>query len=126
MPYRLSVLLVCCLGCFGTQPTSSSGSRSVSIESIGQCLTNAGVELYGASWCQFCQQQLLLFGPDAEQVPYTDCDPNAELEFIQECTTDGVPFGTILPVWIFADGSRLYGVREPAVIARVAGCPYDE
>ncbi|MFA5853535.1 MAG: hypothetical protein WC866_00455 [Patescibacteria group bacterium] len=123
MPYQLSVLLVIFLACSGPNSTGLSTTTSEHGESIVQCLTRKEVRLYGASWCNFCQEQLLLFGDDVAGLPYTDCDPKGELDFRETCTEQGVPYGTIIPVWIFKDGSRLYGVRHPDVIAVVADCP---
>lgn len=123
MPYRLSVLLVTVLACTGPSPSGLPATSPKLHESIVQCLVRKGVHLYGASWCSFCQKQLLLFGDDVAGLPYMDCDPKGELDFSEACTEQGVPYGTIIPVWIFKDGSRLYGVRHPDVIAAVAGCP---
>jgi hypothetical protein len=123
MPQRLSALLAIFLACSGSNSLRLATTNPERDESVVQCLARKDVRLYGASWCNFCQDQLLLFGADATSLSYTDCDPNGELNFIEACAAHDVPYGTTLPVWIFADGSRLYGVRHPDVIAAVAGCP---
>lgn len=93
-------------------------------ETLVQCLVRRQAHLYGASWCKPCHAQLALFDdPDTQAALYTDCSPDG-IGFTAACEADGVPYGTVIPVWIFKDGSRLYGVRHPAVIAAVAGCPY--
>lgn len=120
MPYRLMIFCLVLAGCHPS-PASERADR----ESLAECLARTGAHLYGASWCPACHEQLMLFGPDASEVPYTDCDPSGyQGDFIEECPANGVPYGTTLPIWIFPDGSRLTGVRDLATIADVAGCPF--
>lgn len=124
MLYRLCLLWVLVLGCSRTGSLEPSAAAArLQNESVVQCLAREGVHLYGASWCGFCQEQLSLFGGEAANLPYTDCDSGGESAFIETCVEHGVSYGTAIPVWIFADSSRLYGIRDPAVIAAVAGCP---
>lgn len=117
MPYRLMIF---CLVLAGCHPSPTPTRR----ESLAACLTRTGAHLYGASWCPACHEQLMLFGPDASQVPYTDCDPAGDGAFLPECEALGVTFDGVLPVWTFPDGSRLFRVRDLAVIADIAACPY--
>ena len=118
MPLRLVILLALLSAC-APPPASEPSPAS---ESLGACLASAGVRLYGASWCPQCHKQLQLFGPEAADIPYTDCSPEGSLGFVSACEQGGVPYGTTLPVWIFPDGTRLYGVRDPFEIAATAGC----
>lgn len=92
-------------------------------ESLAKCLARVDAHLYGASWCHWCHVQLKLFGPDAPDVPYTDCDPQGTLDYVPECAAKGLDMSTPVPIWLFKDGSRLVGVRSLRSIALVAGCP---
>lgn len=122
MPYRLSVLFLAFTAC--AAPSAPRSTPVLTLESAAQCLARKGARLYGASWCPPCHAQLDLYGAEAAQVPYTDCAPAGQTDFLEACSSIGISFDTVLPVWIFEDGSRLYGVRHPDVIAAVADCPY--
>lgn len=89
-------------------------------ETLGQCLTRKGVRLYGAHWCKPCHRQLELFGADAKNVPYTDCQPEGTIGNILECEALGID---TYPTWIFADGLRIYGVRSLKWLATSTDCP---
>ena len=121
MPPRLTVIFLILIACGSPQ---AGPKPATPVEPLAECLVRKGAHLYGASWCKPCHEQLALFGDQSALVPYTDCVSEGSLDFIQECADAGVPFGTVIPVWVFKDGSRLYGVRHPIVLAAVAHCPY--
>jgi len=122
-PFSL-ILALCLAGCAsGPRPILSAPPPAVSSGAIADCLARKGAHLYGASWCHWCHVQLRLFGPAAGRVPYVDCNPDKTLRLAPVCAAQGFTEESRFPIWIFKDGSRLYGVRDPAVLAAVAGCP---
>lgn len=82
-------------------------------QSLGQCLSEAGVTMYGSDRCQNCQDQKMLFDDDFENVDYINCDFQREL-----CRERGVTF---YPVW--AKGNDiLVGVQSLNQLSTFSGC----
>ena len=83
---------------------------------FAQCLTEAGVKMYGTEWCQHCKAQKALFGKKSFKfVDYIDCDRD-ELK----CAVAGVPG---YPTWIFSDGSKESGTQSLETLSLKTGCP---
>ncbi|EDZ93876.1 Vitamin K epoxide reductase [Limnospira maxima CS-328] len=60
--------------------------------SLAQHLTNVGAAMYGAYWCNFCQQQKQLFGRQAiNYLTYIECDPAGENPQPDLCQAKGIP-----------------------------------
>ena len=89
-------------------------------ESLAKCLARKGVRLFGAHWCQPCHEQLDLFGKDAPDVPYTDCQPEGSVANIPEC--DKLDIQTY-PTWRFPDGYKALGVRSLKWLSESTSCP---
>ncbi len=77
------------------------------------CLTDAGAAMYGTDRCPHCQEQKRLFGKAFAEVTYYNCD------YARECIEQNI---SRYPTWIFADGSRLYGRQDLAVLAEKTQC----
>lgn len=65
------------IGC-GTTPQFTSEQTTA----LAQCLTKAGVKMYGTPTCSHCLDQKAMFGDSFKDINYIDCSatPNA-------CTT---------------------------------------
>lgn len=88
-------------------------------DSLAQCIADKGATFYGAFWCPHCQAQKRMFGSSQKLLPYHECSTPDGQGQLQECTDIGVQS---YPTWVFADGSRLTGEQEPAVLAEKTGC----
>jgi len=137
MPVRIALLLAVMLGCaapsvVATKPAETAAkagpqarppappSEAPAPETLAQCLARKGMRLYGASWCGPCHQQLDLFGAQAKDVPYTDCQPEGTFTNIPECDALDVQN---YPTWIFSDGFRVIGVRSLEWLSASTDCP---
>ena len=69
---------------------------------LASCLKRKGVKFYGASYCGYCNKQKQMFGDDAKNLPYIECESPKN----PECTDENI---TGYPTWIFPDGKRLTG-----------------
>ena len=87
---------------------------------FAQCLTDAGVKMYGASWCAHCKDQKDAFGDSFSYVTYVECaTPGNPNVMTQECKDAGIEG---YPTWEFADGSRVTGFQEFQSLADKSGC----
>jgi hypothetical protein len=89
-------------------------------ESLARCLKRKGMRLFGAHWCKPCHDQLALFGKDAHDVPYTDCQPEGTFGNIPECDALGIQQ---YPTWRFPDGYKALGVRSLKWLSASTSCP---
>lgn len=84
------------------------------IEKFAQCLTNAGIVMYGTEWCPHCQNQKKLFGKAAfKNINYVDCDFNKET-----CAIQGVQG---YPTWKI-NGSSYPGEQSFERLSELTGC----
>jgi len=106
----------------GEATTAEGESAAIfTIADFAKALKDAGVRLFGASWCQFCVRQKAMFGTAAE-TPYIE-------------TTDAVAAGTDLtlnptgrpianlPTWEFQDQHRVTGVLTLQQLSENSGIP---
>lgn len=85
---------------------------------LAQCLTEKGVEFYGAWWCHNCERQLANFGTAKDDLPYIECaDANRQQNFT--CTSEGID---AYPTWKFPDGNVITGVQTFEALAELSGC----
>lgn len=63
----------------------SVNEEKLAMNEFAQCLTDAGLTMYGTSWCSHCQNQKKLFGKSFKYINFVDCDRNS-----QECALAGV------------------------------------
>ena len=83
-------------------------------QGFAECLTKAGVGMYGTDWCPHCQDQKQMFGKSFKKVTYINCDANPKA-----CQAEGV---TGYPTWIYPDGDRTSGVQSFAALSEKTGC----
>lgn len=103
-----------------TVPAGAEPSGAPPPESLAKCLARKGFRLFGAHWCKPCHDQLDLFGKDAPDVPYTDCQPEGSFGNIPEC--DKLDIQTY-PTWRFPDGYKALGVRSLKWLSESSSCP---
>jgi len=82
-------------------------------DEFAQCLTDAGLKMYGTDWCQYCKEQKKLFGKSFKLVDYINCDKNKET-----CLIEGV---TRYPNWKINRTSYL-GVQSFETLSELTGC----
>lgn len=92
---------------------SSRDSGGDEYRPLAECMTAAGVAMYGTDWCPHCQEQKRLFGKAFKEIRYYNCD------YAKACVEQGVEG---YPTWIFADGSRLTGTQPLSVLAEKTNC----
>lgn len=80
---------------------------------FAQCLDRKGFIMYGADWCQSCQNQKRMFGTSFEFINYVNCDFNKKI-----CQDLSI---TAYPVWVFG-ADRLVGVQSLSKLTEVSGC----
>lgn len=98
---------------------NSAGQSAASpYDGFAQCLTDAGVTMYGAWWCPHCENQKNLFGSAFDSVDYVECSTAART-MNQTCQDAGIQG---YPTWEFADGSRLAGEQSLQTLADKSGC----
>ena len=80
-----------------------------------QCLTDAGLKMYGASWCKHCKDQKELFGIESfETVDYVECT--------KKKTTCDLAWVTSYPTWIWS-GYKQSWVHSFEQLSKVSWCP---
>lgn len=113
---------VTCLivGVFIITGCTNSSVPSGKYDAFAQCLTDAGVKMYGASWCTHCKDQKDAFGDSFSKVTYVECaTPGNPNVMTQECKDAGIEG---YPTWAFSDGSRLTGFQDFQALADKTGC----
>jgi glutaredoxin len=96
-------------------PTSQEISKNDYIDStLGQCLTEKEVIMYGAYWCPHCQTQKELFKEDWKNVNYFECEDD-----IDYCIKKGIK---AYPTWEI-EGKQYTGVKELSELSLLTDCP---
>ncbi|MBS3072976.1 C2H2-type zinc finger protein [Candidatus Pacearchaeota archaeon] len=88
-------------------------------DDFAQCLTDNNVTMYGAWWCNHCQDQKDLFGDSWQYVNYIECstpDGNAQLPV---CTNAGIGG---YPTWELSNGSRIDRVLTLKYLSQITNC----
>lgn len=96
-------------------PTDSELNKNDYIPyTLGQCLTDKEVTMFGTEWCIHCQRQKQLFGEDFNNVNYVDCDKDSNT--CKENNIRGYPTWKI--------NNKYYsGVRELNELSELTSCP---
>ncbi len=98
---------------FLSQPKTTSN-----LTPFAQCLAGKKVTMYGAYWCQHCQNQKALFGDAFKEVPYVECTQETKL-----CESKGVQG---FPTWFIPDGKggekKFEGEQTLETLAKESGC----
>jgi hypothetical protein len=89
-------------------PKSAAFNRT-----LGQCLTDKGVTMYGVDTCQNCQDQKQILGDDFAKVTYVNCDFDKA-----SCDKKGITF---YPIWSMGN-KVLLGTQTKKALSEFAGC----
>ena len=84
------------------------------LDAFAQCLTDAGVKMYGTDTCPYCLKQKAMFADSFTKVNFVNCQ-----ETPTECSIQNIQW---IPAWIFSDGSRLQWLQDLEKIAEKTGC----
>ncbi len=88
-------------------------------DKLAECLTEKGVKMYGAYWCDHCKSQKAMFGSSFEKVNYIECSLAGGQGQTEECREAGIEG---YPTWEFGDGERLGGEVALETLAEKSGC----
>lgn len=90
---------------------------AASKKSLGACLAENGVVMFGADTCENCVNQKKIFGDDFKNVNYVNCEFN-----IEECRKKGI---AAYPAWSLED-KIITGTQTLPALAKFAGCQYSD
>lgn len=91
-------------------------------DSFAQCLSDKGVQMYGAYWCPVCKQQKAMFGKSWDYIQSVECSKPNKQGQTQFCTDRGI---LSYPTWEFADGEKIEGLRTFEELAEKTNCTID-
>lgn len=102
--------------------TSNSATIELTIGSIdlvglALAITDSGATFFGAAWCPFCTEQKELFEDGGQFLPFQEVtNPDRSLNDVGMANDI-----TMLPTWVFSDGTRIEGVVSLQTLAAAAG-----
>lgn len=94
--------------------SSSTSNTIAGMDEFAQCLTDAGVTMYGTNVCPYCLEQKKMFGDSFEKVTFVNCQEDP-----QACTDNGIQG---IPAWQYEDGTLLQGLQDLEILGAKAGC----
>lgn len=97
--------------------TISDGNKN--LDGFAQCLTEKGTIMYGAFWCEHCENQKEGFGDSFEYINYVECSTPDGMDQLQVCK-DRKILG--YPTWEFSDGTKISGEMPHRMLADKTGC----
>lgn len=124
--FLISFILIGAIAIWGSITTYNKNKNRVpsEIETLAQCINDAGAKFYGAFWCPHCQNQKKMFGKfGAKKLPYTECSTADGKSQLQVCKDAGIEG---YPTWVFSDGTKLTGDQTPLTLAEKTSCPISE
>jgi len=81
-------------------------------------LSKIGAKMYGAYWCEHCQQQKRYFGKSADRLPYIECSPGGPGTGVTSvCRENAI---STFPTWVVKD-RRVEGVLTLTELAEMSG-----
>jgi len=101
--------------CFAGESKNESSATLSPWDRFAQCLTNKGVKIYGANWCQFTNKERDEFGPAFRYLNYINCDVNSSL-----CNSTGIK---VYPTWEM-DGKFYEGFKSISELAAMSRCSF--
>lgn len=119
--YIVIVIVALAAVSFGASSmTAYLGAQPGPYDNFAKCLTEKGVEMYGAYWCPNCQRQKLDFGNSFRFIDYIECDAKDPEGKGQPdlCEQKGI---TGYPTWIYND-QRLVGRQDIQKLSEFSGC----
>ena len=90
-------------------------TKASPLDPFAQCLRDKDIVMYGAEWCQHCQNQKKMFGDAFKHINYVECphDP-------QRCLAAGIE---AYPTWLTANEEKLVGEQDLKVLSEHSNCP---
>jgi hypothetical protein len=88
-------------------------------DTFAQCLTDSGIQFYGAFWCPVCAEQKKMFGPSVKLLPYVECSLPDKKTQIDVCIEKEVKS---YPTWILPDDTRFVGLQTFEALSDATGC----
>ena len=110
----IAVILIALI--FAIKPIMTGKSvdeNKLAMDEFAQCLTDAGLVMYGTDWCSHCQAQKKLFGKSFKKIKFVDCDRNSFL-----CNSEGVQG---YPTWKI-NGASYPGEQSFYTLGGLTGC----
>jgi len=100
-----------------------AAAADADLGTLAGCIRESGAVFYGAHWCPVCRKQNEYFDGYAYLLPYVECyDGPKDDGMNATCKQERIER---FPTWVFPDGSRKTGAREPRSLAAAAGCRAD-
>ncbi|NQV08433.1 hypothetical protein HQ529_01120 [Candidatus Woesearchaeota archaeon] len=87
----------------------SSYTKPGILDDFSKCMTEKGVVMYGADWCQYTSSQKAMFGNSFKHLNYKDISEKGDLNI------------KITPTWVI-DGELYEKVRGFNELASLTGC----
>jgi len=78
------------------------GCQKLNYDSFAKCLSEKGMVMYGAYWCDHCKEQKKIFGSSFQYINYVECT-----EKQQTCDDAGIKG---YPTWVI-EGKSYEGVQ---------------
>ena len=116
---KFSLFLIAIVGLVffvGCNKTPETTTWTWSLDTFAQCITDAGVKMYGTPTCSHCLAQKKLFGESFKYINYTDC-------IVAPTMCANV---ASIPTWLFNDGTTLVGEQSLAKLAERSKCVLPE
>ena len=99
---------------------AAAGAKANAARDVfAKCLTEKGMNMYGAYWCPHCANMKKLFGSSFRYVNYIECDVRGENQQHDLCVAKNIKG---YPTWEFSDGSMLFGEAPFAALGNRTGC----
>ncbi|MFC1742111.1 hypothetical protein ACFL3V_06255 [Nanoarchaeota archaeon] len=99
------------------------GGPAKDYNGFAECLTGAGVVMYGSELCPHCMNVKKDFGNAFKHITYVECNANMPGGDPEKCAEEGVQY---LPTFKFGDGQKLVGELEFSLLAQKTGCELPE
>lgn len=88
-------------------------------DTFTMCLNQKGIKMYGASWCQHCQEQKKLFDSSQKYLDYVECStPDGKIQ-TEICKDSKI---TSYPTWELSNGTRFVGSQSFEKLSEISGC----
>ena len=88
-------------------------------DTFAQCLTDSGIQFYGAFWCPVCAEQKKMFGSSVKLLPYVECSLPDKKTQTEVCIGKEVKS---YPTWILPDNTRFVGLQTFQTLSEATSC----
>ena len=102
---------------FGGGTEDPNAVQAPDLIAFAQALNDAGVEFFGANFCEFCTIQKELFEDGAQFLPFIEVT-NTDRSLNQTGIDNNI---SVFPTWDFPDGTRLTGLQSLETLSETSG-----